>query len=87
MRGLLAVVVVEGTPLTPFTQPARLCWTWIHHRRPNLLLLGLSRAVLGTILNRVVLLHTRVGPASVRPELYLWRTVIPGLPEMIGNLC
>lgn len=72
--------------LIAFVLPAGFCWAWIFYRRPNLLLLGLSHAVLGTILNRVVLLYMRIGPFYDHPDLYLWRTVIPGLKNMIGNL-
>jgi hypothetical protein len=72
--------------LMVFAVPAGFCWTWIYYRRPNLLLLCLSHATLGTILSRVVLLYMRIGPFYDRPDLYLWRTVVPGLREMIGNL-
>jgi membrane protease YdiL (CAAX protease family) len=88
----LATMVLFGLyhwpnlPLIAFVLPAGFCWTWIFLRRPNLLLLGLSHAVLGTILNRVVLLPMRIGPFYAHPDLYLWRTVIPGLKDMIGNL-
>ncbi len=62
------------------------CWSWIFYKKPNILLLGISHALLGTILHRVVQLPMRIGPFYENPDLYILRTVFPGLDGFIGNL-
>lgn len=69
-----------------FALSAGFCWSWIYYRRPNILLLGLSQAILDTLLHRVVQLYMRIGPFYTHPELYILRNVVPGLKQIIGNL-
>lgn len=73
-------------PLMACTFFTGLFWAWIFYQRPNLLLLGLSHAILGTILHRVVQMHMRVGPFYDNPDLYILREIVPGLRQLIGNL-
>lgn len=61
-------------------------WAWIFYTRPNILLMGLSHAILGTILHQVVKLHMRIGPFYENPDLYVLREVVPGLKKLIGDL-
>jgi len=68
------------------TLVAGIGWSWIYRARPNLWLLSLSHAILGTIVHRVLLLNTRVGPFYERPELHMLQSAIPGLRQLFGNL-
>lgn len=72
--------------LMAITFAAGLVWAWIFYRRPNLFLMGLSHAILGTILHQVVKLHMRIGPFYNNPDLYIIREVVPGLKKLIGDL-
>ncbi len=75
-----------NAPLMLLGLPMAFVWGWLYYRWPNLPLLGLSHAILGTLLNRVALLPMRIGPFYERPDLYLLRTVVPGARRLIGNL-
>lgn len=69
-----------------FTFSAGLCWSLLFYLSPNILLMGLSHAILGTILHQIVQLHMRIGPFYNNPDLYVVREIIPGLKQLIGNL-
>jgi len=84
--GIFALYHAPNAPLMGVALPAGFAWAWLYYRRPNLLLHGISHAVVGTLLNRVVQLHMRVGPFYERPDLYVLRTVIPGVRRLIGDL-
>lgn len=73
-------------PLMGFTWLGGFCWSWLFYLRPNILLLALGHAVLGTILHRIVQLYTRIGPFYDQPDLYILRHVVPGLQRFAGNL-
>lgn len=77
---------LPNTALMVCTFITGLFWSWIFYERPNILLMGLSHAILGTILHQVVKLHMRVGPFYNNPDLYIIREVVPGLKKLIGNL-
>lgn len=83
--GIFAVFHLPNLPLMGVVFATGLCWAWIFYQRPNVLLLGLSHAVLGTILHRVVQMYMRIGPFYSEPDLYVFRSVIPGLKQLIGN--
>lgn len=72
--------------LMAITFVAGLVWAWIFYLHPNLFLMGLSHAILGTILHQVVKLHMRIGPFYNNPDLYIIREVVPGLKKLIGDL-
>lgn len=74
-----------NVPLLLIAAPSAFVWSWLYYRRPNLPLLAMSHAVLGTLLHRVALLPMRIGPFYERPDLYVLRTVIPGLRQLIGD--
>ncbi|MDX1642463.1 MAG: CPBP family glutamic-type intramembrane protease, partial [Balneolaceae bacterium] len=92
----LFVVVLTATLFSLFHIPnvalmactffAGICWAWIFYKRPNILLMGISHAILGTILHQVVQLHMRIGPFYENSDLYVLREVIPGLKKLIGDL-
>lgn len=75
-----------NTPLMACTLFAGIIWAWIFYRRPNILLMGTSHAIVGTILHQVVQLHMRIGPFYENPDLYILREVVPGLKKLIGDL-
>ena len=77
---------LPNQPLAALALAAGFCWAWIFYQRPNVLLLGISHAVLGTILHRVVQLYMRIGPFHSEVDGYVLRTVVPGLTELIGDL-
>lgn len=77
---------IPNPELMSVTFLAGLVWAWIFSRRPNLFLMSLSHAILGTILHQVVKLHMRIGPFYNNPDLYVIREVVPGLKKLIGNL-
>ncbi|MDR9366880.1 MAG: CPBP family intramembrane glutamic endopeptidase [Balneolaceae bacterium] len=77
---------IPNTQLMVCTLFAGLGWAWIYYYRPNILLMGLSHAILGTILHQVVKLHMRIGPFYNNPDLYVIREVVPGLKKLIGDL-
>jgi len=72
--------------LMGFTLAGGFCWSWLFYRRPNILLLGLGHAVLGTILHRIVHLYMRNGPFYAQPDLHILRHVVPGLQRFAGHL-
>ena len=63
-----------------------LAWSWLYQARPNLVLVGVSHAVLGTMTHSVLGLYTRIGPFYAHPEGHILRNVAPGLKALIGNL-
>lgn len=75
-----------NTHLMGITFLAGLIWAVVFFKKPNILLLGASHAIVGTILHQVVQLHMRIGPFYDNPDLYLLREVVPGLKELIGDL-
>lgn len=83
---IFSVFHTPNTPLMICTFFTGLIWAWIFYKKPNILLMGLSHAVLGTILHRVVQMHMRVGPFYDNPDIYIIREVIPGLRQLIGDL-
>jgi membrane protease YdiL (CAAX protease family) len=83
---IFAFYHLPNKPLMVFALSAGFCWSWVYYRQPNILLLAMSQAILGTLLHRVVQLHMRIGPFYAHPELYFMRNVIPGLKQVIGNL-
>jgi hypothetical protein len=84
--GLFAFYHLPNRSLMGFTLLGGFCWSWIFYLRPNILLLGVGHAVLGTILHRIIQLYMRIGPFYDHPDLYLLRHVVPGLQRFAGNL-
>jgi membrane protease YdiL (CAAX protease family) len=82
---IFAAFHLPNPPLIAVVFATGFCWAWIFYRRPNVLLLGFSHAVLGTLLHRVVQMYMRIGPFYSEPDLYVFRSVIPGLKQLIGN--
>ncbi|TVR19601.1 MAG: hypothetical protein EA391_00315 [Balneolaceae bacterium] len=68
------------------TLSAGISWSLVYYLQPNILLMGFSHAILGTLLHQVVQLHMRIGPFYHNPELYVIREIVPGLKQLIGNL-
>jgi membrane protease YdiL (CAAX protease family) len=77
---------IPNPELMAITFAAGLVWAWIFYRRPNIFLMGLSHAILGTVLHQVVKMHMRIGPFYNNPDLYIIREVVPGLKKLIGDL-
>ena len=84
--GLFSLSHLPNGPLMAAAFPAAFGWAWIYYRRPNLPLVALSHAILGTLLSRVALLYTRIGPFYAHPEGHLLQTVLPGLKQLFGGL-
>ncbi|MEQ1688869.1 MAG: CPBP family intramembrane glutamic endopeptidase [Sphingopyxis sp.] len=82
---IFSLAHAPNIPLMLFTFLAGLVWSIVFYRRPNILLLGLSHAFLGTILHQFLLLYMRIGPFYHNPEARIFRVVIPGLAELIGK--
>ncbi len=83
---LLAVVHAPNPAMMALTLAGGVFWSWAHSRWPNLWLVVLSHAVLGTTVHRVLLINTRVGPFYARPDQHILQNAIPGLHEVFGNL-
>ena len=62
------------------------CWFWAYYMHPNLFALALSHAVLGTMLHRIVQLHTRIGPFYGNRSRHIWCDLLPFVERWIGNL-
>jgi hypothetical protein len=60
-------------------------WSLMFYSRPNVLLLGVSHAVLGTLTHSVVKVSTRIGPFYWDPDHYVVRNAIPWLKAIIDN--
>lgn len=82
---IFAIYHLPNPALMLFALLAGFCWSWIFYQRPNILLVGLSHALLGTLLHRVVQLHMRIGPFYHQTELYILRNVVPGVKDLIGT--
>lgn len=82
---IFALAHLPNLPLTALTLVAGFGWSIIYYRRPNVWLLTLSHAVLGTLLHQVAGLYMRIGPFYHDPELFILRAVVPGLAEFIGG--
>lgn len=83
---IFSIFHLPNTPLMGITFLGGLIWGWIFYVRPNILLMGISHAITGTILSQVVQMHTRIGPFYDNPDLYFLREVVPGLKQLIGDL-
>jgi membrane protease YdiL (CAAX protease family) len=83
---LFSLTHLPNLPLMTFALVAGASWSWLFRRAPNVFLLGLSHAVLGTILHRVVELPMRVGPFYADPNRYIMRSALPWLKSLIGDL-
>lgn len=82
---IFSLAHIPNPTLMLFTFLAGLAWSLLFYRRPNILLLGLSHALLGTILHQFLLVYMRIGPFYHDPEARIFRVVIPGLAELIGK--
>jgi hypothetical protein len=60
-------------------------WSLIFYARPNVLLLGLSHAALGTLTHQLVGLSTRIGPFYWHPDHYVVRNAIPWIKAVIAD--
>ncbi len=93
-RALVALLTSSGYalshipngPLIALAFAVGLCWSWIFYARPNVLLLGTCHAILGTILQNVVMMYTRIGPFYAEPQRHAFVSAFPGLKALIGNL-
>lgn len=72
-------------PLMGFTLAAGLIWSFLFYWRPNVWLLGLCHALLGTLLHQFVRIPMRIGYFYHEPHGYIMRTVVPGLADFIGH--
>ncbi|HWA60926.1 MAG TPA: CPBP family glutamic-type intramembrane protease, partial [Caulobacteraceae bacterium] len=86
VAGLFALAHAPNWPLAGMTLTMGLVWSWLFWARPNVLLLGASHAVLGTITYSVLHLYTRIGPFYAHPEGHIVRAAIPGLQRLVGDL-
>jgi hypothetical protein len=65
---------------------AGIFWTRIFYLTPNILMLVMSHALLGTILSRITCLYTRVGPFYANNDRYVFITVFSGIKELFTGL-
>lgn len=72
-------------PLMGFTAFAGLVWSWLFYWRPNIWLLGMCHALLGTLLHQFIRIIMRIGPFYDDPSGYVMRNVVPGLADLIGQ--
>jgi membrane protease YdiL (CAAX protease family) len=72
-------------PLMGFTLAAGLIWSCLFYWRPNVWLLGLCHALLGTLLHQFIRIPMRIGYFYHEPHGYIMRTVVPGLADFIGH--
>jgi membrane protease YdiL (CAAX protease family) len=84
--GLFAAAHAPNWPLASLVLAAGLGWSWLFFARPNLLLMGISHAVLGTLVYSVLGLFTRIGPFYAHPAGHIARYAIPGLHALVGDL-
>jgi hypothetical protein len=83
---IFSIFHLPNTPLMGITFLGGLIWAWLFYEKPNILLMGVSHAIIGTILSQVVQMHTRIGPFYNNPDHYFLREVVPGLKQLIGDL-
>ena len=83
---LFAAVHIPNWPLSAMVLAVGLCWSWLYYARPNVLLMGVSHAVLGTIVYSILGVYTRIGPFYAHPEGHIARNAIPGLKALVGDL-
>ena len=86
LAGLFAAAHLPNLPLAGLVFAAGLGWSRLYYSRPNLMLLALSHAVLGTLVHRVLQISTRVGPFYAHPEWHAMQALIPGLRAVFGDL-
>jgi len=91
MVALLTAALFAGAhapnwPLVLLTFVAGMAWSWLYYARPSVLLLGVSHAVLGTIVYSLLGISTRIGPFYAHPEGHIVRDAIPGLSALVGDL-
>jgi hypothetical protein len=87
VMGLLFLLIHAPNPaMMALTLVGGAAWSWAHSRWPNLPLVILSHAVLGTCVHRVLQISTRIGPFYDRPDLHVLQAAIPGLRQLFGNL-
>jgi membrane protease YdiL (CAAX protease family) len=84
--GLFAAAHAPNWLLASLVLGMGLAWSWLFYRRPNVLLTGVSHAVLGTIIYSVLKIFTRIGPFYAHPEGHIVRNAIPGLKALVGDL-
>lgn len=72
--------------LTVFAFLAGIIWAWIFYHRPNIVLMGLSHAFLGTMLHHVVQLYMRIGPFYQNPEANIVTHIVPGLSRLMDYI-
>lgn len=84
--GLFAAAHAPNWPLAGLALISGLAWAWLFYARPNVLLLGVSHAVLGTITYSILGLYTRIGPFYAHPEGRIIVNAIPGLKALVGDL-
>jgi len=84
--GLFAAAHAPNWPLAGLAFIIGMGWSWLYWVRPNVLLLGASHAVLGTIVYSVLHLFTRIGPFYAHPQGHILRNAIPGLKALVGDL-
>ena len=82
---LFSLAHFPNPALMPITLVVGIGWALLFQARANILLLGLSHALLGTMLHQVLAVYMRIGPFYAEPDQYLLRTVVPGLADLIGN--
>lgn len=83
---LFGLAHAPNWPFAALAAAGGLVWSWLYQARPNLVLVGVSHAVLGTMVHSVLGLYTRIGPFYAHPQGHILRNVAPGLRALIGNL-
>lgn len=86
VASLFGAAHAPNWPLAVLALGVGLVWSWLYYARPNLILMGMSHAVLGTIVYSLLGLYTRIGPFYAHPEGHIARYAIPGLRPLVGDL-
>lgn len=82
---LFSLAHVPNVPLMAVSLMAGLALSWIYYARPNLMLMGLAHALLGTMLHQFTGMFMRIGPFYHHPDYHVIRVVVPGLAALIGK--
>ena len=61
-------------------------WTSVFYMTPNMLVLVLCHAFLGTVVSRIAFLYTRIGPFYAHNDRYVFITVFAGIREWFTTL-
>jgi hypothetical protein len=90
IAGVMGVVFsachVPNPPMMLLCFAAGVIWTSIFYATPNMLMLVVCHALLGTMISRVAFVYTRIGPFYANNDRYVFITVFGGIRELFAGL-